>query len=218
MIKKVLCTALLWLMLLPLSVSALDIATPEFYLFGDNPKAVSEILGLTEAELTSYCTENCITYLAVNKDNTKQIRLSIKETSFSKTVGDLSNISDQTALTLASESLLPDSVLGEIATLNGQKFIKTEAKTSDSGGEFILTEYITVAEKKLYTYSFYTDINTDSSYIETEFSNFTEQYFKSEIKPLSPVYKYLILAAIILLALAIAAITFTIIKDIKKKA
>lgn len=216
MFKKFICVIFSVILLLQLPALALK-TDSEFSVYGEDSEDVANILDISVSELESYCEENSITYLAVNNENTKQIRLTKTETDFSNKVGNLSHLGDDTILTLAQESLIPDGVMGQVVTKGEQKFIKIEAQTSDSGGEFILTEYITAADKKLYTLSFYTAVGEDTDYIDDVFLTFSEDgfYTETESESRSP-YEYVIFAAIILLAVAVVFIIITIIKDIKK--
>ena len=52
------------------------------YKSGQSAESTAKILGMTEAELENYCNENGIVFIAVNKDNTKQIRAYVTESEF----------------------------------------------------------------------------------------------------------------------------------------
>lgn len=213
MIKRFICLIFAFSTILSISVSALK-PTDDFYILGKDNKKICNVLNITEKELKDLCDENFITYLAVNKNNTKQIKLTETKTSFSKKIGNLTHLSDDTALTLTEETLIPEGIKGQIVNKNGQKFVKTEAETNDSGGNFIVTNYITVSDKKLLTLSFYTKSSLDTDYIEEIFETFNEDGFYNETKTKSPIM-YVIWIAVILLSLGAAFIIYTIIKDIK---
>lgn len=217
MIKKVIC-AVFAVLTLTASVFAADgikISAPEdFYSYksGQSAEETAEILGMTEEKLQNYCAENGIVFIAVNKDNTKQIRLSVTESEFSGSVGNLTNLSEDKIT-----ALIPDitgTTSGEIIEKDGQKFIKTLKALSDSGGDYSVTSYITVAAKKDYVLSFYTASGASADYTDEVFDNLSSEDFYKEADKKS-YFGYVIIAAIALLALGSAYIIFTLIRDIK---
>ena len=213
MLKRLICFIFTFCTILNISVFALNTSN-EFLVLGEDTKKICDVLKLTEKELSNICKENYITYFAINKNNTKQIKLTEKETEFSKKIGNLTHLSDDTALILTEEALIPEGVSGQVVNKNGQKFVKTEVETNDSGGKFIITNFITVSDKKLYTLSFYTNSSLDTSYIEDIFETFNEDGFYNEKEASSPII-YVIWIGIILLIISAAFIIYTIIKDIK---
>ena len=213
MLKRLICFIFTFCTILNISVFALNTSN-EFLVLGEDTKKICDVLKLTEKELSNICKENYITYFAINKNNTKQIKLTEKETEFSKKIGNLTHLSDDTALILTEEALIPEGVSGQVVNKNGQKFVKTEVETNDSGGKFIITNFITVSDKKLYTLSFYTNSSLDTSYIEDIFETFNEDSFYNEKEASSPII-YVIWIGIILLIISAAFIIYTIIKDIK---
>lgn len=213
MLKRLICFIFTFCTILNISVFALNTSN-EFLVLGEDTEKICDVLKLTEKELSNICKENYITYFAINKNNTKQIKLTEKETEFSKKIGNLTHLSDDTALILTEEALIPEGVSGQVVNKNGQKFVKTEVETNDSGGKFIITNFITVSDKKLYTLSFYTNSSLDTSYIEDIFETFNEDGFYNEKEASSPII-YVIWIGIILLIISAAFIIYTIIKDIK---
>lgn len=182
------------------------------YKSGQTADSTAKILGMTEEELENYCTENGIVFIAVNKDNTKQIRISVTESEFSSCIGNLSNLSDDKIT-----ALIPDitgSVGGELLEKDGQRFIKTAENLTDSGGEYSVINYVTVAAKKDYVLSFYTAFGTDAHYSEEVFDNFSSADFYKEEGEKS-YFVYVIIAAMVLLVLGSAYIIFTLVRDIK---
>lgn len=182
------------------------------YKSGQTADSTAKILGMTEEELENYCNENGIVFIAVNKDNTKQIRISVTESEFSSSIGNLSNLSDDKIT-----ALIPDitgSVGGELLEKDGQRFIKTAENLTDSGGEYSVINYVTVAAKKDYVLSFYTAFGTDAHYSEEVFDNFSSADFYKEEGEKS-YFVYVIIAAMVLLVLGSAYIIFTLVRDIK---
>lgn len=182
------------------------------YKSGQSAESTAKILGMTEEELENYCTENGIVFIAVNKDNTKQIRISVTESEFSSSIGNLSNLSDDKIT-----ALIPDitgSVGGELLEKDGQRFIKTAENLTDSGGEYSVINYVTVAAKKNYVLYFYTAFGTDAHYSEEVFDSFSSADFYKEADE-KGYFVYVIIAATVLLVLGSAYIIFTLVRDIK---
>ena len=101
-------------------------------------------------------------------------------TEFSKSIINISKLSDGKIRSLLPDIIGIENAEGEIIERDGQKFIKTRFKTKDSGGDFVLTQYITVADKKNIVLSFYTalDQNEDYIYIEKTFDSFSSLYWE----------------------------------------
>ena len=196
---------------------SIEITAPkDFYSYksGGSAEDTAKLLGMTADELESYCNENCIVFLAVNKDNTKQIRVSLAESAFSSSIGNLSNLSEDKIRLLITDITGSDS--GELIDKNGQSFIKTTQTLRDSGGEYSVINYVTVAAKKDYVLSFYTASGTSTAYTEEVFNTFSSDGFYKEKSEKSK-FSFVIIAAIVLLALGSAYIIFTLVRDIKKE-
>ena len=127
--------------------------------------------------MNTYCAENNVFYLAVNEDNTKQVKITVNENEFSNGVINLSNLSDDKILRLAEEISGVDNINGDVVNLRGQKFLKIELASNDSGGEYILTQYITACEKKSVIISFYTDSSFDTEYVREIFDSINSPMF-----------------------------------------
>ena len=220
MIKKIIC-AFLAILMLTVSVFAasgnIEITAPkDFYCYksGQNAEDTAKILGMTTSELEKYCSDNAIVFIAVNEENTKQIRVSVDESAFSGGIGNLSNLSEDKITALIPDITGADS--GEIVTNNGQSFIKTAETLSDSGGEYSVISYVTVAAKKDYVLSFYTASGTSTDYTGEVFDSLSSEDFYKETDQKS-YFGYVIIAAIALLALVSAYIIFTLVRDIKNE-
>lgn len=195
----------------------IEITAPkDFYCYksGQNAEDTAKILGMSASELEKYCSDNGIVFIAVNGDNTKQIRLSVAESAFSGSIGNLSNLSEDKITALIPDITGADS--GEIVTNNGQSFIKTAETLSDSGGEYSVISYVTVAAKKDYVLSFYTASGTSTDYTGEVFDSLSSEDFYKDIDQKS-YFGYVIIAAIALLALVSAYIIFTLVRDIKNE-
>lgn len=190
----------------------------EFYTIDEDKEKVCEILGYSKAEFDSYCSENDIKFFAVNSDNTKQVKLSIITTDFSNAVINISNFTDDKITSLLPDMTGIENVKGEIIDKSGQKFALIQLRSSDSGGDFILREYITVADKKSYTLSFYMESGADDSFVSEIFETYTAKDFVSSESGLSAVsaLKYILPIAVGLFAAVCIIIAVTIMRDIRK--
>ncbi len=200
MFKKALIFVCL-ICLLSFNVSAKSGDT--FYVYGKDSNKVAEILGMSAVELRDYVEYTNIKYLAVNKDNTKQIKTTEYMDEFSKEVDSFYSLRDSEILELAKELSVTEN--GEIIERGKYKFLKVTARTKDSGGEYILTQYITVDNGVNLILSFHTDINEDTDYIE--------DYFNDQIKEPSAVFKGVATAGIIVFSVFAVFVLGLIIKD-----
>ncbi|MBR7133485.1 MAG: hypothetical protein IKD04_08130 [Clostridia bacterium] len=185
--------------------------------FATDMSVLSKSFGMTEAELSQYKAENGIIYIAVNDDNTKQIRISCNTTDFSNSVVNISSLSDDKLTALIPDIVGIDGARGEIINKNGQKFIKIQLRTSDSGGEYIITRYITVADRQCFELMFYTDSGADTAYIEKTFNTFDADGFISENTGVNGVWFYIIPIGIAVFLCIAVIVGITVIRDIKKK-
>lgn len=200
-----------------ISVSAFNISniTPsdEFIVYSENQTDVANILKTTETELAKTVTENSILYLAVNSNNTKQIQLKCKETDFSHSISNLNNLSDDSINTLLPQIAGLDNVKGETVYKGEQKFIKLNLQSQKNDNEYILTQFITVIEKKMYILSFYTDVNESTEYIDKAFSVTEHKENLKNDKDYS-LLKTAVICATIIFGLVCVILIFTIIKDL----
>ncbi len=187
----------------------------EFFVYGTDTDKVAEILGMTGEQLDGYVADNDILYLAVDEKNTKQIKVDSFVTDFSSSVVNLSLLSNDKITALMPDILGREDIKGEIINKNGQKLIKIQLSSADSGG-YDVTQYITVADKKVFILSFYNDRNADTEYIEKTFETYSHSAFVNENVAVSKGLEVLIIAALIIFVAASAIIAVTIVIDIRK--
>ena len=218
MSRKIFCAAAaLILLIIPVSAAgkiSID-AGDEFSVYGEDSKKVAEILGMSEAELNEYTRQNNIVYLAVNNDNTKQIRLTVAATAFSESTGNLSLFSDSEIKELIPDITGDSAVKGEITENDSQKFVLSRISSEDSGGGYTLERYFTVAGDNEYILSFYTSKGVPEDYIESVFESLDSDDFYTG-KDKSP-YSYIVIAAIAVFSAGALFIIYTIIRDLAVK-
>lgn len=212
--KRIIALIAVFILLFSLTVSAdssINI-TPDGE-FTTETEQIAKIIGMDKNELLDFCIENKIVYIAVNKDNSKQIRVTVKENDFSNGIVNINGLSDDKINAVLPDVIGVEGIKGEIINKDGQKFIKTEMSSKDSGGDFILTEYITVANKKVYVLSFYTNKKADTKYIEKTFETLESPNFVVENNGLF----WIVGIAIVIFLFATVFIIITLIRDIKAK-
>ena len=190
-------------------------AGDEFSVYGEDSKKVAEILGMSETALNEYTQQNNIVYLAVNEDNTKQIRLTVAATAFSESTGNLSLLSDSEIKELIPDITGDSAVKGKIIESDGQKFVLSRVSSEDSGGGYTLARYFTVAGDNEYILSFYTSQGVSEDYIKSVFESFSLDDFYTG-KDKNP-YSYIVIAALVLLSAGALFIIYTIIRDLTVK-
>ena len=190
-------------------------AGDEFSVYGEDSKKAAEILGMSETELDGYVSQNNIVYLAVNEDNTKQIRLTVAATAFSESTGNLSLLSDSEIKELIPDITGDSAIKGEITENDSQKFVLSRVSSEDSGGGYTLARYFTVAGNNEYILSFYTSDGVPEDYIESVFESLDSDDFYTE-KDKSP-YSYIVIAAIAVFSAGGLYIIYTLIRDLTVK-
>ncbi len=171
--------------------------------------AIAQITDMDESALKDYCTENNIELVAVNGDNTVQMRLYVYSTELSKAAKDLSALSDS-----ATEKLV--ETLGESGytteKVGYNNFIKTEQLLSDSGGTYLSSQYITVKNGKIFQFSIYSEGQTENEKAKKSLENFT---FKKETAKVDNSKKIIVGCVFGVLLIIIVIMIMGIIKDIK---
>ena len=204
-VKKILCFIVAFALCFSFSVSAEE----EFVVYGeDDIELFCRAFGMDDCEIVDYVNENNITYLAINRDNTKQIKRSEIVDAFSQKVVDFSVLDDSEIIELNKELSGFENAVGEVVSVGGFKLLKSELKTEDSGGEYVLTQFVTVKNSKKIILSFYTASSADRAYIEDALK---EQFPKERnFKPVA-------IVGTVAFSLAIAVALVLIIAEFRKK-
>ncbi len=199
------------------SISALktDQLTPneDFYIYSASPQKVAEILEMTKEGLKSDIESKGIIFLAVDKENSRQIQLTETENTFSTAVSNLSNLSDSSIRSLLPDITGIENIKGKIVLHGEQKYVRIELKSK----EYILTQFFTVENKKLYTLSFYTNTDTSTEYIKNTFSYRQKTADSITLKEIPANLKTFTIIGFSVFAVMFLVILFTIIKDYFKK-
>lgn len=187
----------------------------EFAVFPEDTDTLSEILNMSSDDISLYCTENNIVYLAVDQSNSRQIRVSVFTNDFSNEVVNISRLSGDKITQLTEDIVGTKGIRGEIVNKNGQKFLKIQLRSDDSGGGYILTQYITVANRKNIILSFYNSEDVNIDYIQKAFEGYSSPLFINEEANQSKILYYIIPIAILILLVIIASLGVSIVKDLK---
>lgn len=204
-VKKILCFIVAFALCFSFSV----LAEEEFAVYGeDDIELFCRAFDMDDCEIVDYVNENNITYLAINRDNTKQIKRSEIVDAFSQKVVDFNVLADDKIKNLANEISGFENSKGEVVTIRGYKLLKSELKTEDSGGEYVLTQFVTVKNSKKIILSFYTASNADRAYIEDALK---EQF------PQERNFKPVAIVGTVAFSLAIVVALVLIIAEFRKK-
>ncbi len=122
---------------------------------GESLDDVAKAVGMTADELESYFDKNGVLFLAANKDNSIQVRISSYENEFSELVGDLSALSEAEIKQVADELKTSDQAEYRLYNTKKYKFILFSELLTDSGGQYISEQYITAKDGKIYQISIY---------------------------------------------------------------
>ncbi len=204
-VKKIICLIAVFVLCFSFSV----LAESEFLVYGqDDIEHFCSAFDMNANDITDYVNQNNITYLAINRDNTKQIKRSEIADAFSQKVVDFSVMKESEILNLTKEISGFENSKGEVVSINGFKLLKSELKTKDSGGEYVLTQFVTVKNAKKITLSFFTAGDSDRSYINDALK---EQFPKEKN------FKPLIIVGTVAFSAAVLVVIFLIIAEFRKK-
>lgn len=205
------------LSLLTLNANALSVdqITPsnEFLVYSAEPQEVADALNTELSDLEDKIKTQGILFLATDEDNTRQIQLTSEQNDFSKTVSNLSNLSDSSIRSLLPDITGLENIKGKIVLHGEQKYVRIDLKSE----EYILTQFFTVEDKKLYNLSFYTDVDTSTDYIKSTFSVKSKVSDNITLKEIPYGLKTAVIIGFSLFATAFLILLFTIIKDLLKK-
>ena len=140
----------------------------------------AEKFNMTKAELEDYFSKNNIAFLAVGNENKSQIRVSVFEDDFSKHTENLSVYSDKDVKRLGKQLVDDTSLSYDIYSDNSKKYIVITENSKDSGGQYTATQFITVANGKIYNISF---VNSGNEFDKSNLSILQNFEIKSEDNP-----------------------------------
>lgn len=171
-------------------------------------------LGMSETELENYFEENDVVMMAVNSDNTSQLRLSRYKNDFSELTYNLSLLSDNEIKELISSITETKAEINVIEN-NGLTYITFSETHKDSGGTYTATHYITVFGGEIYRLSCY---NPGSSQSDEMIHIFSSLKINKKVEAASvPAWQTLLLILGISVFTAVgAAMIIRIIKERKK--
>lgn len=220
MLRKFVAVLIVVINIMSFTVNAASVplkTKDSFFVYGENNAKISEITGIKESELDTYCKDNNITFFAVDSDNKRQVKLIEYTTDFSNSVVDISLMTVDSIESLIPEIVGTEDATGEVLEYGGQKFIKTRALSEDSGGEYVLTSYFTVANRKNYILVFLNHKNEDTDYIEDIFESYANGEDFGQFSD-SKTNRGINIALIGIIAFAVifVVIGITVIKDLRK--
>lgn len=194
------------------SAEDFSITLPDEYITAfhdDNKSDIADAVGISADEVDDYFQKHNLKFLSVNKDNTSQIKLSVLEDDFSKKIISFNNLNNENILKLAN-SLFTGSYEQvsngvKIVENNGIKFLKYKENLSDNGGEYTVTQYVTVYNSKTYRLSVFVTGEEQSDLSDTVFNSFS---LKQNSDALSPLVKIFIIVGIVIFAVIIVLSIF----------
>lgn len=210
--------AIIFTALFTFSVFAAEVkAGKDFFDAKEQPQKVCEILGIEANALESYCKDNNVTYLGVDKNNKRQIKALCYETDFSNSIVNISSMTSDNISVLIPQIVGIENAKGDVVTVGSQKFIKTAVMTEDSGGEYILTSFTTVADKKNFVLNFYTLKGEDTEYIDEIFEVYAQsKEFAVEKEQKFTLQRVLIFIGVVVFITVFVLVGITVIKDLRK--
>ena len=193
-------------------------APEEFLVYGEDNGEIAELLGVEENKLDSFFEEKNIAYFAATEDNKKQITLYSYKNEFSSGIDNLNGIKNDKIKELLPDILRTENIKAKVFVENGQKFAENKLESKDSGGEFCLIQYYTVANGNNYLLNFYTHSSENSKYVDKIFKNYSKsEFFKKSAEKNVDGMICIVAVIFIILVFSIFVLTVSVIVDIKRK-
>ncbi len=175
--------------------------------------SVAKTLDISNQELDSYFSEKNIEFLAVSYDKKSQIRISAYNDMLSKSARDISNLSEKNIKKLA-QSITEDTALTyDIYIRNSRKYIEITENLKDSGGEFVSTQLITMANGKIFNIT----INNAGDFVDEDMLKSLDTLKFKESQDSFKSYIIITIAIVIGIGVFITLIVLMILGIIKDK-
>lgn len=185
---------------------------------------LAQKLGYSADSLSHYMQQKSVISLAINSDNSAQMRLVCRETDLSRELGDITKLSDS-RITAIADSLLKNQSY-TVVTLGDKVFLKSQTEESENGNTYAALQYVTVSGGEYYCFNYYGSSRTltadesaladsvaatlyipDGGAFPTVSANDTLRVF----------YIVLIAAVILLGIISIVLLSISLIRDISKR-
>lgn len=217
------------LILLLLSAFTASAERPEYSLeipdgmisaaYGDDLTELAAVFDMNAESLQNYFDQNKVLFLAANPANTCQITLTCTENEFSKNAVSFSLLSEGEINTIAND-LAGDSfdVKDVIQGEDGNPYIHLEKKLHDSGGDYSVTEYLTVCSSNLFTLSIsVAELNKPDIKPDKVFAGLV---INDTVRPAKDtdglIYTALAVLGIAVFSALAVYLTYTVIRDMRK--
>ena len=181
----------------------------------DDVKDVAKRLSISESEVKKYFSDNSLVFIAVSPDGKTQIRISCFSDEFSNDVYDTENLSDEQVSKMMSLYSTSAGIV-KVVESGGRKYAKTVQLLNDSGGEYTVTHYVTVASRKTYVISCYNPGVGTSSEVKEIFSTFSANDLSTEIKNYDTQKKWVMPAVIAAFTIVLVCVVGLCIKLYEK--
>ncbi len=129
---------------------------------------LAEIIGVDKKELKNYFKEDRIVLMAVNSDNSVQIKLSCFENDYSKAIGSFEFLKTEEINNYAAAAVKSKY---EIVKNHDNSFIYVQEHITSEDKEYISSRYITVKNDKFYVLSCYNTGGTQDKAVKNVFNS-----------------------------------------------
>ena len=122
----------------------------------DNAASNEELankLGYGAQSLEKYMNQRGIQSVAINGDNSRQMRLTCRQTDLSSELKDISSMPKRELETVA-QKLIPNAPF-ETVTAGGKTYLRTQTEEKNDGGSYCSLQYVTISGGKYYCFNYY---------------------------------------------------------------
>lgn len=185
--------------------------------YSDSDKTkIAPLMNMTKTAADDYFKKNNIAYFAVKNDRTVQVSVSVYSNDLSKITGDSSSL-DNESLSKLANSLSTDESEQKILLENGIQYIVfTDDVTLSDGKICVSSQYITVADGKIYQLNFFSLGSSESDDVVKTLDTFKINH-KASKSPVSVLPMLLIIFGIAVFAAIGIVMLIGIIKRLRLK-
>ena len=125
---------------------------------------IIENLGYTKSSFKELFTKGSLVAFVLHSGTKTQIQIRVDKTSFTEKLEDLSLLNSENLTTVAKE-ISPSCK--KTVDISGTVFLQSVSETNDETGKYSVSQYVTVKNGSLYTFSFYSTAPNESFENET---------------------------------------------------
>ena len=181
----------------------------------DDLTEIADVLQMKKADVKQFIKENGVLFIAADKENAVQVRLSRFKTDFSRLANDMSQLDDSGIESLA-DTISDENEKYTASFSNGRKYIRSVHNLADASGNYVSAQYFTVMDGYIYNLSVYSPEGKGTAVSEKIFSSLN-LYSENSDSTVSVGWTLLFAAVVAVLTAIFVLALVGIIKSVRNK-